>query len=270
MSAELQRCSLDQSEIAYLDLGRGAPLLLVHGFPLDHSMWDGQHALSEHCRLLIPDLPGFGSSRYDGEEWCMDRIASELMKWLDAIQVPQVIYCGLSMGGYLGWRFWKNDPQRLLALIACNTRAAADSEIVARARHMSAAAVRQQGVGGMAAEMIPRLLAEPTRMNRPEIADQVARMISQSSPATVAQAQLAMATRPDATSWLTEIGCPALFVGGQFDPITPSDEMRANARLLTGSQFVEIPQVGHLSPLENPELFNSAVMDFLQSQQLTE
>jgi pimeloyl-ACP methyl ester carboxylesterase len=260
---ELKHCSLERAEIAYLDLGTGPALLLIHGFPLDHTMWAGQHPLSRHFRLLIPDLPGFGKSHYQGPQWTLEDIAKVLIDWLDAIEVPQLVYCGLSMGGYVGWRVWRDYPHRLQGLIACNTRAAADSETVARARRMNAAIVRQQGVAGLAAEMLPRLLAESTRAARPELVRQLSELIGRSDPGTVAEVQLAMAARPDATSWLAEIKCPALFVAGEYDGITPSAEMRANSERLSESGFVEISAAGHLSPLESPRQFNQAVLDFL-------
>lgn len=260
---ELKRCSLERAEIAYLDFGAGPPLLLIHGFPLDHTIWAGQHPLSRHFRLLIPDLPGSGGSHYGGNDWSLEEIATVLMQWLDRIGVDQVIYCGLSLGGYLGWRVWRDYPRRLQGLIACNTRAAADSEIVARARRVNAAAVREQGVAGLAAELLPRLLAQSTRSNRPDLVRQLVELMGRSSPASVARMQLAMAGRPDATPWLAEIKCPTLFVAGEYDLITPSQEIRANAEGCPGSRFVQIPSAGHLSPLENPRQFNEALIDFL-------
>lgn len=262
MNTEVQFCQLERSKIAYLDFGQGPPLLLVHGFPLNRSMWDWQHPLSEHYRLLIPDLPGFGESSFSGTELALEETVKQIIQWLDAIEVEKVIFCGLSMGGYLGWRFWKDYHQRLGGLIACNTRAAGDNPTVLRARQIAAESVRQNGVAGLAEEMLPRLFASISHDRHPSRVAKVRQMILSSDPERVAQAQLAMAARPDATDWLSQIQVPMLFIAGQFDQITPSAEMQANCQCVPKARWVEIPESGHLSPLENPSAFNKALIDF--------
>ena len=105
------------------------PLLLVHGFPLDHTMWAAQiEAISSRCRVIAPDLRGFGRSPPAGERTTMEQFADDLAGLLDAIGISEpVVYCGLSMGGYIGWQFWRKHANRLRGLILCDTRATADS-----------------------------------------------------------------------------------------------------------------------------------------------
>ncbi len=252
----------NQSRIVFQDVGSGPAVLLVHGFPLDRSMWQYQiDAWSDRFRLIVPDLPGFGESQFKGDRWTLASMADELAEVLVRLQIPQIIYCGLSMGGYIGWQFWQRHPQRLNRLIACNTRAAADTETVRRARSMQAAMVMEQGIGNLPAEMISRLFAfadDPHRSpDYQQAISSVRNMIQNADPKMVAAAQRAMAERPDATDWLPKIEIPILFVGGQYDPITPSDEMKQNQALARFGQWIEIADAGHLTPLENPTAFNA-------------
>ena len=117
------------TELYYDDRGAGSPLLLMHGFPLDHSMWadlrlDGDAVF----RLIAPDLRGFGNSPARGETTSMELFADDLAGLLDSLEIdePSVV-CGLSMGGYVALQFWRKHRRRLRALIFCDTRAAADS-----------------------------------------------------------------------------------------------------------------------------------------------
>lgn len=248
----------------FVDQGVGQVLLLVHGFPLDHSQWNPQvDELANHIRVLAPDLRGFGRSELGPDPLTLRRIADDLAQLLDKLQIEKVTYCGLSMGGYIGWQFWKHHRDRLERLIACDTRAAADLETMARARRVSAGIVRQQGTEPVAEQMIPKLFQPENLQHRSAEVESVRQVICASHPETLAQAQLAMAERPDATNWLPEIEMPTLFVVGAHDQITTPREMRENADQVRGAQFVEIPNSGHMPPLENPDEFNRAVMSFI-------
>ena len=135
---------LHDRRASYVDQGQGEPLLLVHGFPLDHTMWRHQIDFFESkYRVICPDLPGFGYSEQlaaagsAGNEllFPMESMADWLFDFLDAIDCQQPVnFCGLSMGGYIGWQFWRRHVSRLKSIIAANTRAAADDELVRRAR----------------------------------------------------------------------------------------------------------------------------------------
>ena len=120
-----RKIAVDENQIHVADCGTGPTILFVHGFPLDHTMWQFQiEALAERYRLLCPDLPGFGASRPDPGPMSMSKFADQLARLLDVIGIETpVVYCGLSMGGYIGWQFWKNYPEKVSHLVACDTRA---------------------------------------------------------------------------------------------------------------------------------------------------
>jgi pimeloyl-ACP methyl ester carboxylesterase len=262
---EIRKFTVDENQIHVVDAGAGPTILFAHGFPLDHTMWRFQiEALSERFRVLCPDLPGFGASRADSRSMSMRKFADQLAGLLDAMGVvTPVIYCGLSMGGYIGWQFWKHHPEKISHLIACDTRAANDTVQVARGRKISAANVRQTGSSPVADAMTEKLFYQPSNPAKQEITEQIHAVISQADPESIASGQLAMSQRPDSTPWLAEIKVPALFVAGAQDEITTPEEMRQNADLVPDSTFLEIPNAGHMSPLENPAAFNRGVIDFL-------
>lgn len=262
---KLNQIPVGESFVNAIDIGSGPVVLLVHGFPLSHRMWKYQiEALSDRFRFIAPDLPGFGSSPA-GEAMSLSGLADGLALMLDNMGVTgQVAYCGLSMGGYVGWQFWKHHRQRLSHLIACDTRAACDTDEMRRARDIAARSVRQSGAETVANSMVQKLFHQPDSESKQSIVEEVHQVICQTSPASIAAGQLAMAERPDATTWISEIEIPTLFVVGQFDGITTPREMRANADLVPGSVFLEIADAGHMAPLENHVEFNQGLVEFLE------
>jgi pimeloyl-ACP methyl ester carboxylesterase len=252
-------------ELAAVDRGTGLPLLLVHGFPLNHSLWQAQiDACAERCRVIAPDLRGFGTSGVSEGEVSMEQMADDLAGLLDTMGIQEpVVYCGLSMGGYIAWEFWRRHRPRVAGLILCDTRAAADSPEAAANRRLMADRVLGEGPAPIADAMIPRLTAEVTLTRYPERVEAVRRMIFSNDPRGIAAASRGMANRADATPLLPEIACPTLLIVGQHDQIVPVAEMRAMAEAIPHARLVEIRGAGHLSPLENPAEVNAAMLSFL-------
>ena len=260
-----KQISVGETFVNVIDVGSGPVILLVHGFPLDHQMWKFQiEGLSDGYRIIAPDLPGFGSSPASQTELSMRGLADTLVAMLDSMGVAEpVAYCGLSMGGYIGWQFWKHHSQRLSHLVACDTKAAGDTEEIHRARQIAAHSVMQTGATTVADSMLQKLFHDPDSERKQTITQGVHQVISQTSPATIAAGQLAMADRPDATGWISEIEIPTLFVVGEFDGITTPEQMRANADLVPGSKFLQVADAGHMAPLENHVEFNAGLVEFL-------
>ena len=258
--------------------GSGKPLVLIHGFPLNHQMWVAQlESLSHHFQVIAPDLPGFGRTEIDsvsadGElRFSMKSMADWIANLLDLLGVSsKVVYCGLSMGGYIGWEFARRHTERLDRLIACNTRAAADTEVVRRGRKLAAREVMQNGVEPVADAMLPKLFSdsvrgEAIRLDHMKQARRDTRHAIETTPSeSIAAGQLAMAARQDARQWLSQIDIPALLVAGEYDQITPASEMESDASRMPQAEFVCIPQAAHMAPLEMPEVFNREVVQWLQ------
>jgi pimeloyl-ACP methyl ester carboxylesterase len=252
-------------ELAAVDRGTGLPLLLVHGFPLNHSLWQAQiDACAESCHVIAPDLRGFGTSGVSEGEVSMEQMADDLAGLLDTLGVREpVVFAGLSMGGYIAWEFWRKYGPRVAGLILCNTRAAADSPEAAANRRLMADRVLREGPAPIADAMIPRLAAEVTLVRYPERVEAVRHMIFSNDPRGIAAASRGMANRADATPLLPQIACPTLLIAGQYDQIVPLAEMRAMAEAIPNARLVEIRDAGHLTPLENPAEVNAAMLSFL-------
>jgi len=252
-------------EIAFRDEGRGTPLLLVHGFPLDHTMWKHQiEGLSSVCRVIAPDLRGFGRSRAMGAKVTMERLADDLAALVDALGAGEpIVFCGLSMGGYVAWEFWKKYRAGVRGLVLCDTRAAADSPEAAAGRRETARRVLAEGPAFLVDAMVPKLLAPGASATRPDLIESLSAMIRSANAQGVAAAALGMAERDDASTLLPRIDCPCLVVVGQYDAISPPDEMRAIAESIPGAQWVAVSDAGHMAPMENPDQVNAAIAAFL-------
>lgn len=249
------------------DEGAGVVLLLVHGFPLDHSMWAGQfEPFSTRHRVIAPDLRGFGASSASDESVSMEQFADDLAELLAALKINEpVVFCGLSMGGYIALQFVKKHADRLKALVLCDTRAAADTAEAAANRLSMAQRVLNEGAEIAAAAMAPRLFGKQTAQQQPERVEKVRRVMLSTAPAAIAAAQRGMAARPEMTDYLPQISVPTLVVVGEEDPISPVAEMRQIAESIPGAQFAIISAAGHMAPLENPAAFNEELEKFLAS-----
>jgi pimeloyl-ACP methyl ester carboxylesterase len=248
-----------------IEQGRGAPLLLAHGYPLDHSMWRGQlDGLLDSCRVIAPDLRGFGASDGAAGAVTMEQMADDLAALLDALAIQErVVFCSLSMGGYVAWQFALRHRARLARLILCDTKAVADSAEAAAGRRKTADKVLAEGSAVAADALLPKLFALATYQEQPQIVEATRQVILKTKPAGIAAALRGMAERPDVTSRLQEIDVPALLICGQHDGISPPAEMRGIAGQMPNARFVEISAAGHMSPLEQPEAVNRAIREFL-------
>ncbi|HHM12098.1 MAG TPA: alpha/beta fold hydrolase [Planctomycetaceae bacterium] len=246
------------------DAGEGPVTLLVHGFPLDHTMWKYQlEALPSGRRVVAPDLRGFGGS--DGETsdpMTMERFADDLAALLDALAIEEPItLCGLSMGGYIALAFWRNHRDRLKQLILCDTRAAADDEATKRTRELTARRALTEGSGFLVDAMLPKLFAPETLQRRRADVESIAEVIRTTRPETIAGALRGMAERRDSTSDLPTIELPVRVIVGEHDVITPPEEMRRMAEAMPHATFHSIPRAGHMAPWEAPESFNPLLWD---------
>lgn len=245
--------------------GQGQPLVLVHGFPLDHAMWQAQlDEFAGDFRVIAPDLRGFGASGVTPCAATMARFADDLAAMLDKLAIPEpVVLCGLSMGGYVAWQFALRHRERLAKLILCDTRAIADSSEAAAGRLKTADRVLKEGSKVIAEAMLPKLFAPQTHEQQPAMVESTKQVMLRTSPEGIAAALRGMAERPDVTSRLAEIDVPALVLCGEHDAIVPPTEMRDIAAKLPRGKYVEIKDAGHMAPLEQPAAANAAIREFL-------
>jgi 3-oxoadipate enol-lactonase len=249
----------------HLDEGHGSPLVFIHGFPLDHTMW--RHQIAEFGsthRVLAVDLPGFGQSPLAPGEMSIIGFADQLSEFLDRIGVTEKItLCGLSMGGSISLQFALRHPDKLSGLILCDCRAVADSPEAQKMRHDLADRVLKQGPEFVAQAMAARLFAASTLAQQPQVVESIQAIIRSTAPSSIAGGSRALANREAVVDRLGEIATPTLVLVGSEDIISPPDEMQQIAQRLPQGTLAVIQGAGHMAPLEAPTETNAAIRDWL-------
>jgi pimeloyl-ACP methyl ester carboxylesterase len=194
----------------------------------------------------------------------MGQFADDVAGLLEALSIrDQVVFAGLSMGGYVAWQFWRKYPARVKGLILCDTRAQADTPETAAGRLEMAERVLAEGPEPLVETMMPKLFGRPTVESRPEVVEALRGVMLSSDRRAVAAAARGMAQRPDVTTMLPGIDCPSLVIVGRLDAISTPQEMRAIADAIPRARYVEIADSGHMTTIEKPVEVNAAMLDFL-------
>ena len=249
--------------IAYDDTGLGAPVVFVHGFPHDRTLWAPQTAaLGSRVRCIALDLRGFGESEAVGP-FTIDRYADDVACVMDAAGVDRAVIAGLSMGGYVAFALWRRHRARVRALVLADTRAGADGDEARRKRQELIAVARAQGAPAVAERMLEGMVGKSTRARAPELVEGVRAMLARQPVPGIAGALQAMLDRPDSTADRATIDVPTLIVVGDEDVLTPPGEARAMHERIAGSRLEVLAGAGHVSNVERPAAFNHVLREFL-------
>jgi len=250
-------------DIAYNDQGTGTPLIFLHAFPLNRTMWAPQEAvLSRQYRVITMDLRGHGESDAPLWRFSLEQYADDVAGLLDHLAIPQAVLVGLSMGGYVGFAVYRKHADRVTALVLADTRAQADSEEGRTGRFNLAQTAFRKGPGAVADIMLPKLLGATSLKTRPDLARHLRRIIEGNDVSGMIVDSMAMADRPDSLPLLPRIACPTMVIVGEEDQTTPPAEAEVIAQGIPGAKLAVIPGAGHLSNLEQPERFNNVVGEF--------
>lgn len=257
---------LNDTQIAYTDTGIGRPVVLLHGYPFNRSLWSEQLiALGNSYRVVVPDLRGFGESDATQSPATMDQMAQDVAQLLDHLQISRAVICGLSMGGYVALAFYKQFPSRVRALVLADTRAQGDSEEAKQTRAQQAEKALSEGMAGIADAMLPKLLTPETVSKHPDIVKRVRDMMLRTRPEGAAAALHGMAMRDDHTQLLPNISVPTLIIVGAEDAITPLADSEKMDHAIPNSHLAVLDHAGHVSNLERTDQFNDALLEFLRA-----
>jgi pimeloyl-ACP methyl ester carboxylesterase len=248
----MQKQMINDINIAYERREVGTPLVLIHGFPLDHTTWDGMIShLEGQADVILPDLRGLGQSDITRPgapqgAYTVADMAADIAGLLDALQIEKAVIVGHSMGGYVALAFARAYPQRLAGLGLVSTQVLADNDERKAGRYATAEQVAAQGVGVVADGMAPKLSANP------DLVPAIRELILRQPAAGVIGALKAMAERPDSTELLAALKVPVAIVVGQADALIPADRSREMKAILPQAVLIELPGVGHSPMLEAP------------------
>ena len=245
--------------------GDGPAVLLVHGFPLDRTMWRRVASGLTGWRRIAPDLRGLGISEAPASGYSMTEYADDLAALLDAVHAESVVLCGFSMGGYVAFELLRRHPDRVRALVLANTRATPDDLAGREKRDAMIARIRRDGPGFLADDMLPRLLAPTSLTTMPDVVREVRGMMGVHTAAGLVGALEAMRDRPSAVALLASIAVPTLVLHGSDDQLIPLAEARAMAEAIPGAQLAVIPGAGHLAPVEQPVNSGRVIREFLDA-----
>ena len=264
--------SIGDTSLAVQICGSGPPLVLLHAFPLDHTMWHRVLSLADQARLIIPDQRGFGRSTFSDPEKpaiaSIAQLADDVAKLLDALDIEEpATIAGISMGGYVAQHTAIRHPEKVSQLILIDTKFSADTPEARANRADLAATVGRVGQHVLADAMVPNLLAatdaarsQPERAANEEF---LRKLIGKQSIATIQAALGALANRPDMTEDMQHLKKPVLLICGSEDTITPPAVMESMETMLPQGRLLIVSEAGHLVPLEAPAVFHEAVCSFL-------
>ena len=241
----------------------GAPwLVLSHSLACSVRMWDPQtEALKDRYRILAYDTRGHGGSGAPKGAYTLEMLADDLKALLDALGVRNPHYCGLSMGGMIGQTFALKYPGVFRTLMLADTT----SGFPAQAAPLWQERIRiaeEKGMQPLVQPTLERWFTEAFRKSQPAPVAGIAQLIA-STPVPGYVGCCHAIPKINTTARLKEIKAPILVICGDMDPGTPpamSETIRDNA---PGSKLVMIPQAAHLSNLEQPALFTSAMQEFM-------
>jgi 3-oxoadipate enol-lactonase len=235
-------------QLFYERRGQGTPLVLIHGYPLDHTIWEPTVPfLAKNFDLILPDLAGFGGSGLSKKDYHMTDLAGDLAALLDALKIKRAAIAGHSMGGYVALAFAHAYPERVLGLGLVSSQALADPPERKAARYSDAEHILAQGVKDVAEGMSGKLTASV------ELRERLKELILRQRPEGLARALRAMAERPDATPFLAEFGFPVAIVHGLADQLIPVERSRAVRAAVKTGTLTEIAEAGHMPMMDAPQ-----------------
>ncbi|MBW7919575.1 MAG: alpha/beta fold hydrolase [Anaerolineales bacterium] len=250
--------SRDNLSLAFERFGHGAPLMLIHGFPLDHTIWDEiVPLLKDDFDLILPDLRGFGQSDAADADYAMRDLADDLAALLDHLGLESAFLAGHSMGGYVALAFASAYPRRVRGLALVASQAAADAPERRQGRYAQAWNIAENGIGDTVAAMTENLTPDPRV--RKFVHDLMRR---QKTSAYIGSLK-AMAERADTMQALEESAFPLLLVHGDADGLIPVERAREIQARVPRARLVELPGCGHMPMMESPRAAADAFLGWI-------
>jgi 3-oxoadipate enol-lactonase len=244
--------------------GNGFPLIFIHAFPLSSKMWLPQlEFFKDKFRIITYDVRGLGESKSSNNQFTMEKYANDFLSVIGHLGLEKVFACGLSMGGYILLRSFIKQPAKFKSIILADTRAERDDDTGLINRSNVISNITDGKRNEFVSEFIAKLINKKSYEDL-NIRNFLEKIIEENSNDGICGAQLALGTRTNTVDYLKTFNVPALIMVGEDDILTPPSCAETMNKLIAGSELNIIKNSGHLSNIENPEAFNSCLMDFLQ------
>lgn len=257
--------TLNGTTICYDDLGAGTiPVIFIHGFPFDKSMWQPQvNFLKSSHRVIAYDIRGFGKSTTGTEKAGISLFADDLIGLMDALQISKAIVCGLSMGGYILLDAIIRYPGRFEAIILSDSQCIADSAETKEKRKSAIQQIEDEGLSKFAEGFVQNVFCKESLINRKDLVEKIKNVILSTTPSVVTATLRALAERDERCSSLHEISIPALILCGTEDSLTPLAQSEFMYSKIINSTFKRIEKAAHLANLEQADEFNGHMNKFI-------
>jgi 3-oxoadipate enol-lactonase len=244
----MQKVNVNGIDLAYTRHGQGTPLVLLHGYPLDGSIWsEVVPVLQDRFDLLIPDMRGFGESSREVAPHSLDDYASDIAGLLDHLNIKKTALAGHSMGGYVALAFARLYAERVSGLGLIASQAAADTPERKQGRYETAAQINEKGISVVVEAVTPKLTSDE------RLRPLVQSIIEQQHPRGLSDAMRAMAERMNSSAMLYTFRFPVVIIHGDEDQLIPIERAREVKNAVAHSRFVELKGAGHMPMLEFPE-----------------
>ncbi len=252
-----------QQNIFYQVEGSGFPLLLLHGFCEDQSVWDDMVEYLQAWQVIRIDLPGFGKSS-PTENGDIDLMALAIKQVLDHLKIEQCVLIGHSMGGYATLAFAEKYPEYLAGFGLFHSHPFADSEATKANRAKSLDFIQRNGSILYVKQLFPKLFPASFLSSKRYVNDRLIFKASHFPTLGISNGIKAMANRPDRTEVLRSSKVPVLFILGQKDELIPFEQQLEQTHLPELAQIHLLPRVGHMGLLEAPKQCAGFIRQFCQ------
>jgi 3-oxoadipate enol-lactonase len=229
-------------------------IVLLHAFPYSPAMWKPQLELLSRHSVMVPNLLGFEG---------FDEAARSVLKEVDLAGWQDVLFVGLSMGGYTIFRLWEKAPERFAGMVLACTRAIPDSQEAKQARKKQAERLACEGVNWLPDALFPTHFSETTLETRAEVLEEARTMILSNQAEPIINTLTALANRLDSRPLLPNITVPTLVLAGEEDKVVLFAETKEMAQMIPNARLERIPKAGHLANIENPKAFNNVLETFI-------
>ena len=253
------------SAVFYRIEGEGFPVILIHGFAEDGTIWQHQIAyLAKSFKLIIPDLPGSGNSSFNSNLITIDDFADCIKFILDKEKISTCIIIGHSLGGYIVLAFAEKYSEELKAFGLFHSTVYADSEEKKIARKKGIEFIKKYGSRDFIKQSVPNLFSEEFNKKHPEIVNELIERYNNFNPHSLVSYYDAMMKRPDRTQVFKSFEKPVLFIAGEKDNAVPIEHSLQQSYLPDLCYFHILMGAAHMGMFETVNLSNEILNDFLK------